>query len=179
MSPREFLSGVMNFFLKARSHCTDSRASTYRVLGLSRARSSIPHCQIFDTPSNRDADSRFGRLSGILPLQYGVSGALLEAGSSSGTKSRAASISVPIALLRSSSRRSESIFITFEVTTFGHRRGTICRERAISINELPDLDLYHLRFTLHYIWPRCAPHRPAKRPDCWEHCSLGHSPVRQ
>jgi hypothetical protein len=23
-------------------------------------------------------------------------------------------------------------------------------------------DLYHLRLTLHYIWPRCAPHRPGR-----------------
>ena len=27
------------------------------------------------------------------------------------------------------------------------------------IDELPDPDLYHLRPTLHCIWPRCAPHR--------------------
>jgi hypothetical protein len=39
---------------------------------------------------------------------------------------------VPIVLLRSSLRRSGSIFIAFEVTTFGSRRGKICHERAIS-----------------------------------------------
>jgi hypothetical protein len=50
-------------------------------------------------------------------------GPLLEAGSPSGTRSWARSVSVPIALLRSSSRRSGSIFIAFEVTTFGYKRG--------------------------------------------------------
>ena len=28
------------------------------------------------------------------------------------------------------------------------------------INEPPDPDLYHLRLTLHYVWPRCTPYRP-------------------
>jgi hypothetical protein len=65
--------------------------------------------------------------------QYGVSGLLLEAGSPPGTKSGAGSVSVPLALLRSSSRRSGSILIVFEVTTFGYRGGKICRERAISL----------------------------------------------
>jgi hypothetical protein len=59
-------------------------------------------------------------------------GPLLEAGSPSGTKSWARSVSVPIALLRSSSR-SGSVFTAFEVTTFGYRRGKTCRERAISL----------------------------------------------
>jgi hypothetical protein len=89
------------------------------------------------TPSNRDADSRLGRLPGALSLRYGVSavqqGPLLEAGSPPGTKSWARSVSVPIALLRSSSRRFGSISIAFEVTTFGYRRGKICRARAISL----------------------------------------------
>jgi hypothetical protein len=65
--------------------------------------------------------------------QYGVSCLLLEAGSPPGTKSGAGSVSVPLALLRSSSRRSGSILIVFEVTTFGYRGGKICRERAISL----------------------------------------------
>ena len=65
--------------------------------------------------------------------QYGVSGLLLEAGSPPGTKSGAGSVSVPLALLRSSSRRSGSILIVFEATTFGYRGGKICRERAISL----------------------------------------------
>src|ERR1700733_311213 len=42
-------------------------------------------------------------------------------------------------------------------------------------HEPPYLDLYHLQLTLHYVWPRCAPHRPNRsaqtlsRPDCWDH----------
>jgi hypothetical protein len=57
----------------------------------------------------------------------------MEAGSPPGTKSWARSVSVPIALLRSSSRRSGSILIAFEVTTFGYRGGKTSRERAISL----------------------------------------------
>src|SRR3954452_379005 len=30
--------------------------------------------------------------------------------------------------------------------------------------------LSYLRLTLHYIWPRCGPHRPAKWPSYWDHC---------
>jgi hypothetical protein len=74
-----------------------------------------------------------GIVPGILSLQYGVPGPLLEAGSPSGTKSWAGSVSVPITLLKLSSARSESILIVFEVTIFGYRRGKICRERAISL----------------------------------------------
>jgi hypothetical protein len=40
-------------------------------------------------------------------------------------------VSVPIILLRLSLRRSGSISIAFEVTTFGYRRGKICNERVI------------------------------------------------
>jgi hypothetical protein len=56
---------------------------------------------------------------------------------------------VPIALLRSSSRRSRSIFITFEVTTFGYRRGKIRRERAISLMSclIPTYTIYGLLST--------------------------------
>ena len=57
----------------------------------------------------------------------------MEAGSPSGTKSWARSVSVPIALLRSSPRRSGSILIAFEVTTFGYRGGKPSRGRAISL----------------------------------------------
>jgi hypothetical protein len=56
---------------------------------------------------------------------------------------------VPIALLRSSSRRSASIFIAFEVTTFGFRRGKVCYERAISFMSLlaPVYTIYGLLYT--------------------------------
>jgi hypothetical protein len=47
---------------------------------------------------------------------------LLEAGRLSGTISRATRVSVPIALLRSSLRRSKSVSIAFEVTTFGYEK---------------------------------------------------------
>jgi len=86
-------------------------------------------------------------------------GSLLEAGRPSGTKSWARRVPVPIARLRSSLRRSGSIFIVFEVIAFGYGR----EESVMSTQsryEPPDLDLYYLRPTLHYIWPRWAPHRP-------------------
>jgi hypothetical protein len=86
-------------------------------------------------------------------------GPLLEVGSPSGTKAWARSVSVPTALLKSSSRRSGLIFIAFGVTTFGYRRGNLSRARHF-INEPPDPDLYHLWLTLYYAWPRCAPRRP-------------------
>ena len=91
-------------------------------------------------------------------------GPLLEAGRPSGTKSWARRVSVPIALLGSSLRRSGSIFIVFEVTTFGYGRGESVMSAQFH-NEPPDPDLYHLRLTLHYIWPRCAPHRPGRLAD--------------
>jgi hypothetical protein len=52
-----------------------------------------------------------GIIPGILCLQCGVTGPLLEAGSPSDTKSWARSVSVPIALLGSSSRRSGSTLV--------------------------------------------------------------------
>jgi hypothetical protein len=114
---------------------------------------------------DRNADSRFGQLPDLSPRIWCIccsAGPLLEAGRFSGTISRAKWVPVPIALLRSSLRRSGSIFIAFEVTTFGYRSGKICSERAISLGELPDPDLYYLRLTLHYICLTCAPHRPGR-----------------
>jgi hypothetical protein len=86
---------------------------------------------------------------GILSLQYGCIRPLLEAGSPSGIKSWARSVSVPIALLRSSSRRSGSILLVFEVTTFGYRWKEIYRERAISLMSrlTPIYTIYRLLFT--------------------------------
>jgi hypothetical protein len=60
-------------------------------------------------------------------------GPLLGAERPSGTMSWARRVSVPIVLLRLSLRRSGSISIAFEVTTFGYGRGKICREGAISL----------------------------------------------
>ena len=57
--------------------------------------------------------------------------------------------------------------------------------RAYSfINEPPGLDLYHLRLTLHYIWPRCAPHMPGRPARLlgsllWDVCAFTSIPFCQ
>jgi hypothetical protein len=46
-------------------------------------------------------------------------------------------VSVPMVLLGLSVRRSGSIFIVSEVTTFGYRQGKICHERKVSLLSRP------------------------------------------
>jgi hypothetical protein len=93
-----------------------------------------------------------------------------EAGSRPGTKSWARNVPVSIALLRTSLRRSRSIFIAFEITNFGYRRRKICRERTISLMSglAPIYTIYGL---LPIISGPSAPTqaRPVSRSDSWDH----------
>ena len=73
----------------------------------------------------------------------------LAKGGEAGTMPWAKRVSVPIVLLRSSLRRSGSIFIAFEVTTFGYRRGKIYNERTFSLMSrlTPIYAIYSLPYT--------------------------------
>ena len=56
---------------------------------------------------------------------------------------------MPTVLLGPSLRRSGSIFIVFEVTTFGYEKRRICHERAISLMSrlTPIYTIYGLLYT--------------------------------
>jgi hypothetical protein len=108
---------------------------------------------------------------------YCSTGPLVETGNPPGTKSRARSVSVPIAPLRLSSRRSRSIFIAFKVTTFSYRRGEIGRERAISLTScfIPIYTIYGLFSTTSGLSVR---HTRLSLPGCWDHWIQGLSEMR-
>jgi hypothetical protein len=141
LSPREFLSGAMRFLalLKARSHSQEV-AGQANISKAKRWKGREGFFYIWLTPLGyrikllSGGDSRTGHNTCLIRrlLCLFSRPPTVEAGRPSGTKSWARSVSVPIALLRSS-LRSGSVFIAFEVTAFGYRRGKTCRERAISL----------------------------------------------
>jgi hypothetical protein len=125
----------------------DGTSNTYRGWGCPE-HAVPPHIVRSLMLWNHDADWRFGRLPGISLRICCSAGPWLDAGRPSGTESRARRVSVRVALLRSSSRRSGSIFIVLEVATVGYGRESVMSAQ-FHLSRLPPIyAIYGVLYTI-------------------------------